>query len=362
MKLPLINHVFSVFLTLNMMITSIVSAQGLDDLKIPIEPLILKTQGSFYMGGEAVEQSFNELGSFGPGSTIMVNQMYVEYMLPAVKETKLPVVMIHGMALTGKTWETTPDGRMGWDEYFVRNGHPVYVVDQVARGRSGFNQALSNNVGAEKLPPKALKPARCFADEFVWPNFRMGLKKNEPFEVSLFPITHMDELAKQGVPDLSYSLPDYSDTHQALSDLAIGLNKTLLISHSQSGFFPMQAALINPEGIAGIVSLEPGGCPVDLDELQLKTLSEIHILFIFGDYLETPTGISHSWQKACEQCETFTIQVNALGGTAKLVRLADEGINGNSHIPMQDLNHFEIVDRTMEWVNNINYDQLNDQQ
>jgi hypothetical protein len=24
--------------------------------------------------------------------------------------------------ITGKTWETTPDGRMGCDEYFVRAG------------------------------------------------------------------------------------------------------------------------------------------------------------------------------------------------------------------------------------------------
>ena len=45
--------------------------------------------------------------------------------------------MLHGATLTGKSWETTPDGRMGWDEYFVRKGHPVYVPDQVGRGRSG---------------------------------------------------------------------------------------------------------------------------------------------------------------------------------------------------------------------------------
>ncbi len=27
-----------------------------------------------------------------------------------------PVVMLHGATLTGKSWETTPDGRMGWDD------------------------------------------------------------------------------------------------------------------------------------------------------------------------------------------------------------------------------------------------------
>ena len=72
--------------------------------------------------------------------------MYVRYMVPQGADGNPPVVMVHGATLTGKSWETTPDGRMGWDEYFVRRGHPVYVPDQVGRGRSGFNQAVFNNV------------------------------------------------------------------------------------------------------------------------------------------------------------------------------------------------------------------------
>ena len=78
-----------------------------------------------------------------PAGHITVNQMYVRYMVPQGGDRNVPVVMVHGATLTGKSWETTPDGRMGWDEYFVRKGHPVYVPDQVGRGRSGFNQARS---------------------------------------------------------------------------------------------------------------------------------------------------------------------------------------------------------------------------
>ena len=37
-----------------------------------------------------------------------------------------------------------PDGRMGWDEYFVRNGHPTYVIDQVWRGRSAADPSLTS--------------------------------------------------------------------------------------------------------------------------------------------------------------------------------------------------------------------------
>ena len=326
------------------------SAQQLSDLKMPDEPLVLKAQGSFYLGGETAVQSFEELGSFGPGSKITVNQMYVKYMLPAVDTPKVAIAMIHGMALTGKTWETTPDGRMGWDEYFVRKGHPTYVVDQVARGRSGFNQAVINNVNSGKIDAGKLPRARRFADEWVWRNFRMGMEENQPFETTLFPVDYLDELSRQGVPDLSYYLPDYTSNYKALSQLAIGLNQVVLISHSQSGFFPMQAALLDPQGITAIVSLEPGGCPTDLGEDQLKKLAKIPILFIFGDYLDLPTGIDHSWQRACEQCEEFSNSINEIGGNATMVRLADEGIRGNSHMLMQDMNHLDIADRVMEWI------------
>ena len=125
-----------------------VRAQALKDVQTPDTPLVLKAQGSFFVGGEKVEQTHGELGDLGPGGHITVNQMYVRYMVPQGGDGNVPVVMVHGATLTGKSWETTPDGRMGWDEYFVRKGHPVYVPDQVGRGRSGFNQAIFNNARA----------------------------------------------------------------------------------------------------------------------------------------------------------------------------------------------------------------------
>lgn len=327
-----------------------VSAQGFNDLKTNKELLQLKAQGSFYVGGEKVSQTFEELGSFGPGSTIMVNQMYVKYMIPATEVKKLPVIMVHGMALTGKSWETTPDGRMGWDEYFVRKGYPSYIVDQIARGRSGFNQAIFNKVRTNKVDADQTPSVSRFADEFVWPNFRVGEKINEPFEDTKFPISHLDDFAKQGVPDLTGTLPDFSPNYRALVELSSELGKAILISHSQSGTFPIEAALINPENIKAIVSLEPGFVRVDLNEDRIKLLAKIPIFFIFGDYLELPTGISHSWQNAYEESLKFAEIINKAGGEVKVLRLQDIGMKGNSHMLMQDLNNLEIADMVMEWI------------
>jgi len=113
-------------------------AQALKDVQTPDTPLVLKAQGSFFVGGEKADQTDVELGSLGPAGHIAVNQMYVHFMVPQDGADNVPVVMVHGATLTGKSWETTPDGRMGWDEYFVRQGHPVYVPDQVGRCRSGL--------------------------------------------------------------------------------------------------------------------------------------------------------------------------------------------------------------------------------
>ena len=213
-----------------------VLAQTLKDVQTPDAPLVLKAQGSFFVGGEKVEQTQGELGDLGPAGHITINQMYVRYMVPQGGDGNVPVVMVHGATLTGKSWETTPDGRMGWDEYFVRKGHPVYVPDQVGRGRSGFNQAVFNNVRAGSAPANTLPRWLRFSDEGVWPNFRIGTKPGQPYPDTQFPVTALDELSKQGVPDVSFGgIPTPNPTLKALSDLASQVNGAVLIGHSQSG-------------------------------------------------------------------------------------------------------------------------------
>lgn len=286
------------YLLLFMVFANIAHTQQLKDIQTYDRPLKLKAQGSFYVGGKMVYQSHEELGSRSPEGTIAVNQMYVEYMVPK-RDKGIPIVMVHGMALTGKTWETTPDGRIGWDEYFVRKNHPVYVTDQVGRGRSGFNQAIFNRVRVGQAPLDSLPAWRRFGGEMVWPNFRFGEDVDKPFPGQLFPIEALDQLALQGVPDMNPALPDPNPSYKALSDLALQLDGALLMSHSQSGSFPIDAALINPEGIHGMVLIEPGHCPTDLDESAHKKLTSIPIMIMYGDNLDVETRMPNfSWRTA----------------------------------------------------------------
>ena len=240
-----------------------VMAQALKDVQTSDTPLVLKAQGSFFVGGEKVEQTQVELGGLGPGGHITVNQMYVRYMVPQGGDGNVPVVMLHGATLTGKSWETTPDGRMGWDEYFVRKGHPVYVPDQVGTRpiglRSGHLQQRARGLDAAGEPACLAAIQR----RVRLAQLPLRLEARAPYLRQPVPGERVDELGKQGVPDVTFGggVPNPNPTFKALSDLASQLNGAVVMGHSQSGSFPLAAALLNPAAAKGLVLVEPGRCP-----------------------------------------------------------------------------------------------------
>ncbi len=90
-------------------------------------PLALSSIGSFFVGGKMTEID---------GRMMMINHMYVEYMIPAQRTHPYPIVLVHGGLRTGVNFTGTLDGKEGWAQDFVRDGYAVYIVDQVGRGRS----------------------------------------------------------------------------------------------------------------------------------------------------------------------------------------------------------------------------------
>ena len=163
-------------------------------------PLVLKAQGSFVVGGEIVhsdaltgDPAGGAISVGGNQGHIAENGMYTRYMIPQGK-SKVPVILIHGGNLSGSSYETTPDSRMGWDEYFVRKGHPVYVPDQVARARSGFNPTTINKVKLGELPLSAIPNFNVFSQETLWELWRFGPSFDTPYPNTQFPIDFVDAL------------------------------------------------------------------------------------------------------------------------------------------------------------------------
>lgn len=319
-------------------------------------PLVLAAQGSFMLGGESVMQTPQQLSTiFGQplehGGHITINQMYVEYMIPAAGEG-VPVVLLHGATLTGKTYETTPDGRVGWDEYFVRRGHPVYVPDQISRGRSGVDIARYNDVRSGGAPANALPNAFRQSDEINWTTFRFGPRFGEAFEDQQFPVEAAAQMAAQAVPDFNSALPSPNPTYKALADLAVQVDGAVVFGHSQSGAFPLHAALTNPAGMRGLVLVEPGRCGgAPFSDEQIATLARIPILVVFGDHLDVETGMhGFTWRSAYDHCLAFISRVNAAGGSASMLYPPEQGIHGNSHMIMQDRNNLQIADLILAWI------------
>jgi pimeloyl-ACP methyl ester carboxylesterase len=315
-------------------------------------PLVLKKQGSFFVGGETVFSDALLAGRLYPGQVLptsgsmMVNQMYVQYQIPEGGDHHVPVVMVHGATLTGKSWEETPDGRMGWNDYFARRGRPVYIADQVSRGRSGFNQTRPNEVLLGIAAPSTLPNMFRLGREFSWTVFRFGPTFGVPYPDTQFPVEAADEFAKQGVPDLTFANFDWPNPTPTVTNMAaLGrkLGGTILMGHSESSLYPTQAALIDPTGVRGIIGLETG-CLAPLTPEQLAILKKIPILVMVGD-LRGPTP-----QLPTAACAQEMTQVNGAGGDMTYISLPDLGMHGNSHMFMLDKNNLQIADVILAWI------------
>jgi pimeloyl-ACP methyl ester carboxylesterase len=313
-------------------------------------PLAIKAQGSFFVGGE--ERTVSEPAaapSPAQSGEITVNQMYVQYQIPLQGAQHVPVVFVHGCCLSSKTWETTPDGRMGWSEYFVRKQRSVYLADQVSRARSGFDPSAFNEVRTGARPNAQMPGILDATHQFAWSVFRFGPKYGEGFADEQFPLQAVGELYKQMIPDLNSTLPpSLNPTLTQMAALGVKLHGAVLVGHSESGFFPEQAALVNPVGIKGIVTIEIR-CDTALTTAQLATLAKIPTLVMFGDHLGDVKG-PFSWTDALASCNTFIDQLKHAGGDAEMMYLPALGIKGNSHMLMQDRNSNQLADLVLGWI------------
>ena len=109
----------------------------------------------FYMAVVALLSSCNthngnvlqiaEQGSFAVGGTVLTDSLgrnyhgdhaYVFYQKP-VDARKYPLVFAHGVGQFSKTWETTPDGREGFQNIFLRRGFSTYLVANLGVAMQG---------------------------------------------------------------------------------------------------------------------------------------------------------------------------------------------------------------------------------
>jgi pimeloyl-ACP methyl ester carboxylesterase len=338
---------------------AIVSSYAAENVRF--EPLVIQEQGSFAVGGTVLTAP----GTFDPnnlakedGQTFHGDHAYVFYQIPA-NPRKFPLVFLHGAGQFSRTWETTPDGREGFQNIFLRRGFATYLLDQPRRGGAG-----RSTLSAEPKP---------IADEQMWFTiFRLG---NWPdFHPSVqFPRDEesLNQYFRQMTPNTGpYDDQIISDAIAALFDK---LGDGILVTHSQGGG-PGWYTAIKSTKVRAVISYEPGAfffpegeVPTPLPSFspfwELKgvgvpmedfiKLTKLPIVLYFGDNIpEEPTDDpgKDNWRARLQMAKSWVAAINKYGGNAKLVHLPKIGITGNTHFPFSDLNNIEVADQMSKFL------------
>ncbi len=344
-------------------------------MKIPmIDQSALGRKGAFYVGGQYAGEE---------GKHFMSDQMFVEVLEPKKVTHPYPVIMFHGAGQTNMNWLITPDGRMGWADYFVQNGFTVYLAEQPARARSAYHPAVN---GATIYHPAEVIQNRFTTSQGKWPQAK--LHTQWPGDGSDME----DETLRQFLSSQVEYLPSNKDS-QALV-LAAGqellklTGPAILLTHSQAGPFGWLLADACPDLIKAIVALEPTSPPFsrDLSRPESKNYGLAELPMHFEPAVSSPAdfelrllksekaGQSDGWVLKDENLSLPTLQNKAialicseasyhaecdhlvsyvmhqLGIDHDFIRLEEAGIHGNGHMMMLEKNNLEIAGMIIRWI------------
>ena len=310
----------------------------------------LKTMGSFHVGGRLVEISgkpvkemlFSAGGvpvKVDPNGTYQVEQMYVQYFIPANERGRVPLLMWHGGGFTGVTYESTPDGREGWLNYFLRKGWAVYNSDAVERGRSGWAQ-YPDIFKTEPVFLTTSNPFERFRIGAGDGSFSQDPGKRRYLPGNQFPAEGYDNMMKQIVPRWTSTDDAIFAAYLAEVDKVC---PCVILFHSQAGPFAFKAAQARPDKVKALVAVEPAQVG---DPDKAAELKEIPTLMIYGDFIEQ----DKRWPTIRKNGLAFAEKIRAVGGSVDVVDLPAIGIKGNSHFPMLDRNNREVADLIQKWL------------
>jgi len=341
------------------------------------EPLVIDKEGNFFVGGY-----YNARDEF-------VGQMYVEYQIPQRRTQKYPIILVPGGGQIGSGWWTTPDGREGWAQHFLRRGYAVYVVDQAARGRSAYNSDLGplgnafNVLGAQQL--------WAAAERFnLWPAARLHTQW-------VGPAVKGDPTFDQFMKSQSDWLPLGSNalqtqlTRDGLIALLDRIGPAILVPHSQPGWPAWEVADRRPDKVKALLQIEPGGPPVfalaplfpaveipwglTYDRLgyspAVSDPSELKFVQVAVNYpdvgtcwlqaeparqlprlrmpillLSSPSGYNTLWDPCTHE------YLKQAGVEHTWLKLQDIGINGNGHFMFIEKNSDQVAGVVLDWIEN----------
>jgi pimeloyl-ACP methyl ester carboxylesterase len=314
------------------------------------EPITLRDMGSYHVGGREVTLSGLPVESvvlvpgspptrIDPNNSYWVEAMYAQYYHPSNRRGQYPLLLWHGGGLTGVSFETTPDGRDGWLNYFLRKGWDTVVSDSVERGRAGFARSPEIFTTSPIFRPR----------REAWEGFRIGEganswdadpAKRKQLAGNQFPAEGYDNFVKQLVPRWTSTDDAIQRGYDALLERAC---PCIIVFHSQAGLFAFRAAQKRPDLVKALVAVETSGVGVPDQAAKLK---DIPILMVYGDHI-----VGHPrWPAIKKRGTDFTQLVKDAGGQVDIIDLPARGITGNSHMLMMDRNNLAVAGVIQDWL------------
>lgn len=324
------------------------------------KPVTIEDQGSFMAGGAVVtapgEYDGSKPMSFA-GETLHGDHAYVFYQKP-VKAHKYGMVFLHGYGQSSKTWESTPDGRDGFQNIFLERGYGTYLVDQPRRGKAG-RSTVPGNISAQPN------------DQLWFNTFRIGEWPNY-YENAQVPrdTESLNQFFHQMTPDTGVF------DEKVIADAMVAVFKRtgdgVLITHSAGGG-PGWATAMKSDNVRGVISLEPGAFPFPEGQVPEKEvtsspfpavgtavpmedflkLTKIPIVVYFGDNIPSePTNNwgQDNWRVRLNLARNWEKVMKKYGGDVSIVYLPDIGVKGNTHFLMADLNNVQVADIMEHWM------------
>ncbi len=326
--------------------------------------LRLADQGGFWIGVQRKKMPYGE---------IPLGQMFVQYMIPAERRHRYPVVCVHGGGGQG-THMMGIGGRPGWVHYLVQSGYSVYWLDRPSYGRSPYHPDALGPSHLPNVPPyEGLVTTPVVFNTAQWPG-PGGM--NDPFIDQFMACEYGNTSDEAFHSDLVWP---------GGAELLDRIGPAILFVHAFGGFFAWGVADRRPNLVKAIFCMEINGNPfaaqlrwgltaapmtydppvTDISQFRLvdhtepadsprpvvnpyklqaepvhkwKNLKGIPIGWItseFGGGGSPVTNVEFLKQVGCD---------------AEMVRLRDFGINGNGNLMLMEKNNHEVFGVMRDWL------------
>lgn len=302
--------------------------------------------------------------------TILVGQMYYQYLIPQQVKHPYNVILVHGGGGQGTHYFGRGDGEAGWAHYFVQAGYKTYIVDRPGHGRAPwFKDSLGD-----------ITPVLTYST--VTTDFQRGAQ--DPNRRWMGSADDKDPHVQQFQAGQNSAPVDNMAMHKLWAsrgaEMLDKIGPSIIVVHSAGGPFSWLVMNERPKLVKGIVNVEGAGAtpfmqgasyglselplayePAVTDPAQLQT---VDVGAANGDpaykmqkeparKLKNFVGIPIAYvtaERSTRRGGPVTAYLKQAGCDATDLSLKGKGILGNGHFMMLETNRKQVFDAIDAWI------------